>query len=142
MTRPRVLFLCSGNSARSQMAEAFLRKHAPDRFESFSAGLTPQPINPLVVRAMEEVGVRLDGHRSKSVREYLGQLCFGHLVIVCDEAKKSCPTTFPGVAQVHHWPFDDPSDFAGSDEEKLVGIRRVRDEIEARIKAWLAEVHE
>ncbi len=137
MNKPRVLFLCSGNSARSQMAEAFLRKHGGDRYEAHSAGLTPQPVNPLVVRAMAEAGLDISLCRSKSVKEYLGQACFAHLFIVCDEARKNCPTTFPGVAQVCHWPFDDPAEFTGDDEEKMSRLRQLRDQIEARILSWL-----
>ena len=98
----RVLFLCTGNSARSQMAEALLRHYAGDRFEAYSAGLEPKGMNPLTVRTMEEIGIPLTGQYSKDVREYMGKLHFGYLITVCANAAERCPTTFPGVAQRMH----------------------------------------
>ena len=97
--KTRVLFLCTGNSCRSQMAEAFLRKYGGDRFEPHSAGLAPQPIHPLAVRVMEEAGLDISGQRSKSVREYLGKMHFQYLIIVCEQADRNCPTTFPGITR-------------------------------------------
>ncbi len=135
----RVLFLCTGNSARSQMAEAFLRKYAGDRFEAHSAGLEPKALNPLTVRVMEEVGVDMSGHRSKGVEEYLGKVLFQYLITVCDDADKNCPTTWPGVSQRLHWSFEDPAAFEGTEDEKLAKFRQVRDLIEARIQEWLAQ---
>lgn len=135
----RVLFLCTGNSARSQMAEAFLRKIAGDRFEVHSAGLEPKGLNPLTVRVMEEVGVDMSGHRSKGVGEYLGKVLFQYLITVCDDADKNCPTTWPGVSQRLHWSFEDPAAFEGTEEEKLAKFRQVRDLIAVRVREWAAQ---
>jgi arsenate reductase len=139
MSKAKVLFLCTGNSARSQMAEAFLRKYGGERFEVYSAGLEPKGINPNTERVMEEVGINLSGQYSKHVKEYMGKVHFGYLITMCDEAEASCPTTFPGIFQRLHWPFEDPAAFIGSDEEKVAKFREVRDKIDQRIKAWLAE---
>jgi arsenate reductase len=137
MDQTKVIFLCTGNSARSQMAEAFLRKFASDRFDAYSAGLEPSEINPYTIQVMEEIGVSLDGQRSKSVREYLGKEHFGYLITVCDHAEKNCPTTFLGVGQRMHWSFEDPAAFEGSQEAKLLKFREIRDQIEHRIQLWL-----
>lgn len=137
--KTRVLFLCTGNSARSQMAEALLRHYAGDRFEAYSAGLEPKGMNPFTVRVMEEVGLPLTGQSSKDVREYMGKLHFGYLITVCANAEERCPTTFPGVGQRMHWAFDDPAAIEGSDEERLAKFREVRDQIDRRIRDWLAE---
>lgn len=138
--KTKVLFLCTGNSARSQMAEAILRRRAGDRFEVYSAGLEPKGIHPLTVRVMEEQGYDLSGHRSKDVAEYLGQVHFGYLITVCGHAEAHCPRTFLGVSERLYWPIDDPAAFVGSEEETLEAFRRARDEIAARIEAWLAEL--
>jgi arsenate reductase len=119
------------------MAEAFLRKFASDRFDAYSAGLEPSEINPYLIQVMEEIGVSLDGQRSKSVREYLGKEHFGYLITVCDHAEKNCPTTFLGVGQRLHWSFEDPTPFEGSQEAKLLKFREIRDKIEHRIQHWL-----
>ena len=119
MNKVKVLFLCTGNTARSQMAEAFLRKYGGEQFEAYSAGLEPKDINPYTNRVMEEVGVGLSGQYSKPFTEYMGKVHFGYLITVCDEAEKNCPTAFPGVAQRIHWSFEDPAAFVGTDEEKL-----------------------
>ena len=139
MERSRVLFLCTGNSARSQMAEAFLRKYASDRFEAHSAGLEPKPLNPLTVKVMEESGVDMSGHASKGFETYLGKMLFQYLITVCDDAEKNCPTTWPGISHKLHWSFEDPAKFEGTPQEKLAKFREIRDLIETRIKAWLAE---
>ena len=135
--KTRVLFLCTGNSARSQMAEAFLRKYGGDRFEPHSAGLAPQPIHPLAVRVMQEAGIDISRQRSKSVREYMGKVHFRHLIVVCEQADRNCPTTFPGMGDRQFSPFEDPASFAGTDDEKLAKFREVRDQIEAWIRAWI-----
>ncbi len=137
--KTRVLFLCTGNSARSQMAEAFLRKYGGERLKVYSAGLEPKGINPFTVRVMEEIGIPLTGQSSKDVREYMGKLHFGYLITVCANAEERCPTTFPGVSQRMHWAFDDPAAIEGSDEERLAKFREVRDQIDRRIREWLAE---
>jgi arsenate reductase len=139
MSKVKVLFLCTGNSARSQIAEAFLRKYGGEQFEAYSAGLEPKDINPYTNRVMEEVGVSLSGQYSKHVKEYMGKVHFGYLITVCDEAEKNCPTAFPSVGKRIHWSFEDPAAFLGSDEEKLTKFREVRDQIEQQVKEWLEE---
>ena len=135
----RVLFLCTSNSARSQMAEAFLRKYAGDRFEAYSAGLEPKGLNPLTVKVMAEVGEDISGQTAKGFETYLGKVMFQYLVTVCDEAEKNCPTTWPGVSRRIHWSFEDPAAFVGSEDEKLAKFRQVRDQIDQKVQSWLAE---
>jgi arsenate reductase len=138
MDKIRVLFLCTGNSARSQMAEAFLRRLAGDRFEVYSAGLEPnQGINPYTIRVMEEIGYDMSGHRAKGLREFLGRVHFGYMVTVCDRAEQNCPI-FPGMGKRLHWGLEDPAAFEGSDEAKMAKFREVRDQIQARIAEWVA----
>ncbi len=139
MSIQRVLFLCTGNSARSQMAEAFLRKYANNRFEAQSAGLEPKDLNPLTVVVMKEIGIDVSGQKSKGVDVYLGKVLFQYLITVCDDAEKNCPTTWPGVNKRLHWSFEDPAKFEGTEEEKLIKFREVRDLIEKKIKSWVAE---
>jgi arsenate reductase len=139
MEKTRVLFLCTGNSARSQMAEAFLRKCASDYFEPYSAGLEPKRINPLTIQVMQEAGIDITGQRSKGVEEYLGKVHFEYLITVCDDADKNCPTIWPGVNQRLHWSFEDPAKYEGTEEKKLAKFREIRDEIEGHLKVWLAE---
>ena len=141
MKKPKVLFLCIENRARSQMAEAFLRKHADDQFEVYSAGLEPSPIHPYVYRVMEEVGLDLKSHYSKGVDEFLNQMYFGILITVCAKAEEKCPT-FPGLGERRYWPIEDPVAFEGSEEDKLQKFREARDEIEKRILAWLKNRNE
>jgi arsenate reductase (thioredoxin) len=137
MSLVRVLFLCTHNSARSQMAEGLLRHLAADRFEVASAGTEARGVNPLAVRAMAEIGVDLRGHTSKTLDRFLGER-WDYVVTVCDNANESCPV-FPGPLTRMHWSFDDPSAAAGDDARRLAVFRRVRDEIRARIEAWLAQ---
>jgi arsenate reductase (thioredoxin) len=137
--KKRVLFLCTGNSARSQMAEAFLRRYGSDRFEAYSAGLEPKPINPLTFQVMAEIGFDLSGQSSKGVQEFLGKVFIHELITVCDQAEKNCPTTWPGVTRRMHWSFEDPAAFEGSPEEKLAKFRQVRDQIQKKVQEWLAE---
>ena len=134
----RVLFLCTGNSARSQMAEAFLRKYGEDRFEAHSAGLEPKGLNPLTIKVMQEAGIDVSGQKSKGVGEYLGKVLFQYLITVCDDAEKNCPSTWPGISKREHWSFEDPAALQGTEEEKLAKFREVRDQIEIRIKEWAA----
>jgi arsenate reductase len=140
MRKTKVLFLCTGNSARSQMAEAFLRKYGDDRFEAYSAGLEPKNIHPYTVRVMEEVGLSLDGQYSKSLAEYMGKVHFGYMITVCADAEEKCPSVFPGMGQRLHWGFEDPAAFVGSEEETLSKCREIRDQIDERIKGWVAEL--
>lgn len=139
MDKQRVLFLCTGNSARSQIAEAFLRKYGSDRFEVHSAGLEPKGLNPFTVKVMQEIGIDVSGQTSKGVDTYLGKTLFQYLVTVCDDADKNCPTVWPGVGNRMHWSFQDPATAEGTEEEKLAKFREVRDLIEVKIKEWLAE---
>ena len=137
MSVARVLFLCTHNSARSQMAEGLLRRLAGDRFEVASAGTEARGVNPVAVRAMAEIGIDLRGHTSKTLERFLGER-WDYVITVCDNANESCPV-FPGRISRLHWSFDDPSAAAGGDEQRLAVFRRVRDEIRARIDAWLAQ---
>ena len=137
--KTKVLFLCTGNSARSQMAESFLRSHAPETYEPYSAGLEPTDINPLTRQVMAEVGHDLSGQWSKSIREYMGKQHFGYLITVCDQAEERCPTTFPGIADRLHWSFEDPAAFSGSEEERLSKFREIRDLTSAQVRDWIAQ---
>jgi arsenate reductase len=130
--KQRVLFLCTGNSARSQMAEGILRHLAGDRFEVFSAGTKPNVVNPHAIEAMREIGVDISHHRSKHVNEYFGKP-MDTVITVCDNAKETCPI-FPGVKHQIHWSFEDPAAAEGTEEEKLAVFRTIRNEIFFRIK--------
>jgi arsenate reductase (thioredoxin) len=131
----RVLFLCTHNSARSQMAEGLLRHLAGDRFEVMSAGTEATHARPLAVRAMEEIGVDISGQESKTLDRYL-QEPFDYVITVCDDANEACPF-FPGAQRKLHWSFEDPSKAEGSEEERLEVFRRVRDGIKDRVQAEL-----
>jgi arsenate reductase len=120
------------------MAEGLLREMAGEQIEVFSAGTEPSKVNPLAIKAMEERGVDIGGHRSKHLNEYLGQP-FDYVITVCDDAAESCPM-FPGKAERIHWSFPDPSAASGSEEERLAVFRRVRDDIETRLRDWLQGV--
>ena len=133
--KARVLFLCTGNSARSQMAEGWLRHLAGDRFEVFSAGTHPVGLNPVSVEAMAEVGIDISTHRSKSVSEFLTQP-FEYVITVCDRAKESCPI-WPGPTHLLHWSFDDPAAVVDASERRA-SFRRVRDEIAVALRRFLA----
>lgn len=130
--RPKVLFLCTHNSARSQMAEGILRDLAGDRFEAHSAGTEATHVRPLAARAMDEVGVDVSGQESKALERYLGEP-FEYVVTVCDAANEACPV-FPGAKNRLHWSFEDPAQATGTEEERLEVFRKVRDEIRERIE--------
>lgn len=136
----RVLFLCVHNSARSQMAEAFLKKHGVSAFRAESAGLEPGKLNPSVVKAMAEVGIDISANATKSVFDLAASgKSYDYVITVCSkEAAERCPF-FPGPAAKLHWPFDDPSGFTGSDEDVMDRTRRVRDGIEAAVKRFAEE---
>jgi arsenate reductase (thioredoxin) len=141
MAKRSVLFLCTGNSARSQMAEALLRHYADDQFEVYSAGLEPKGLNPYAIQAMDELGIDIRGQRSKNVKEYMGRLFLHYVITVCSDADKSCPRALWATSGVKlHWPFEDPAAAEGTDAEKLAVFREVRDQIDARIKTWLQEL--
>ena len=135
MTDPiRVLFVCTGNSARSVMAEALLRHHGGDTFEVHSAGTEPKGINPLTHRVLAEAGIDASWARSKSVDEYRGE-SFDYIVTVCDQARQSCPT-FPGVHESMHWDYEDPAAADGTEDERLAIFRRVFTEIGERVRQF------
>lgn len=136
MEKERVLILCTGNSARSQMAEGWLRHYGGDKFEVFSAGTHPGQVRPEAVAAMSELGIDLSTHRSKSVDEFAGQ-DFAYIMTVCDNAKENCPV-FPGAARRVHWSFDDPAMAQGDFTQRVTEFRRVRDEIAARLREFFA----
>ncbi len=136
MTRTKAIFLCTGNTARSQMAEAFLRKHAGNLFEIFSAGLEPSEINPLTRKVMAEIGLDLSGQYSKGLEQFLDKEDFDYVITVCGNADARCPF-FPGTVVRMHWPFDDPASAEGTDEEKLGKFREIRNQIEQKIESWL-----
>ena len=131
----RVLFLCTGNSARSQMAEGFLRHMAGDRFEVYSAGIKPVGINPLAIKIMAEAGIDISKHRSKSVIEFIDQN-FDYVVTVCGNAQKTCPV-FPGKHEKIHWDLEDPAAAEGSEEDKLKVFRKIRNDIKNNVLVFI-----
>ncbi len=135
MTKKRVLFVCTHNSARSQMAEAMVNAWAGDTFEAFSAGTEASIIRPETVAVMQEIGFDLSANRSKSVEEFRGQP-FHWFITVCDEAQKNCPV-LPGVENVAHWSIEDPAHVTGSPEERLAAFRTARDRVRDRIHIFL-----
>ena len=132
--KKRVLILCTGNSARSQMAEGLLGHDGGARFEVFSAGVSPSRVRPEAVAAMREVGIDISGQRSKAVAEFAGQ-AFDYVITVCDNAREQCPF-FPASTERIHWSFDDPAAIVGDDAARLSVFRRVRDEIRARLREF------
>jgi arsenate reductase (thioredoxin) len=137
VSRQRVLVLCTHNSARSQMAEGLLRALAPDRFDVASAGTEASRVHPLAIQAMDELGIDLRGHQSKTLDRFLAEP-WDYVITVCDSANERCPL-FPGRTTRLHWSFEDPSAAAGSEAERLTVFRRVRDAIAGRLRGWLAE---
>ena len=134
----RVIFLCTGNSCRSQMAEGWLRHLGGEQLEAFSAGTHPAGKNPLALCAMGEVGVDITGQESENLDKYAEQP-FDYVITVCDRAREVCPV-FPGGDRQLHWSFDDPAEAQGTDEERMPEFRRVRDEIRERIERFLGEM--
>lgn len=140
MAKQKVLFLCTGNSCRSQMAEGLLRQLAGDRFEVVSAGTEPRSVNPLAIAAMREIAIDISRHRSKPVKEFLGQH-FTYVITVCDSANERCPI-FPGTVKRLHWPLQDPAAAVGNEAERMQVFRRVRDDIAERVRTLVAgETH-
>ena len=137
MTKTRVLFLCTHNSARSQMAEGLLRHMSGDRFEVMSAGTEATHVRPLAIQAMGEVGVDISAQESETLGRYLREP-FDYVITVCDDANEACPF-FPGAANRLHWSFEDPSKAEGSEEERLAVFRSVRDQIRDRMQAELMD---
>jgi arsenate reductase len=132
--RKRVLFICTHNSARSQMAEGLVKTLYPDRYEAFSAGTEPSGVNPYAIRVMSELGIDISRNRAKGLDEFLN-MEFDYVVTVCDHAKQTCPF-FPGGRELVHKGFEDPAAFEGNEDEKAAVFRRVRDEI----RDWITEV--
>jgi arsenate reductase (thioredoxin) len=140
MALPIVLILCTGNSARSQMAEGLLRAKAGDLFEVLSAGTEPAAnVNPFAIAAMREIGIDIGAARPKHLREFLGRVPVRHLITVCDDADRQCPSTWPGVASRVHWPIEDPAAFRGDEDATRAKFRAVREELSHRLDRWLAE---
>jgi arsenate reductase len=136
--KKRVLILCTGNSARSQMAEGLLRQDAGERFEVESAGTKPSFVRPEAIAVMRELGIDISGHRSKNVDEFEGQ-DFDYVITVCDNARETCPVFF-GKAQNLHHDFEDPAAVEGSEEERLAAFRRVRDELHSYLREFNSAV--
>lgn len=138
----KIIFVCTGNSARSQMAEAFLRRLGGERFKAHSAGMVAKGIHPMTVQVMREVGIDISGQTSKPITDYYGKVEFDIAIIVCRRAEDDCPTIAGTTRVIQRWLFEDPVRADGTDEEKLAMFREVRDQIEARVKLWLAEEQE
>jgi len=137
--RPRVLFLCTHNSARSQMAEAFLRRHGGHRFEACSAGLEPTDVHPLTRRVLEELGINTADLRPKGINEFLGKVNVRYAIVMCEGANAQCPRIYPFASRTLFWPFEDPSEVGGSANEQLNIFRRVRDQIAHRVRQFVVE---
>jgi arsenate reductase len=135
--KPLLLFICTANSARSQMAEALMRRHAGEHFEIHSAGVRPTGINPLTIRVLEEIGLDTGGLRSQGLDEYLGKVHVNRVFIVCAQAQRDCPRIH-GATATEFWPLDDPAAAEGTEEQRLERFREIRDQIDARIRGWLA----
>ncbi len=138
--KPRVLFVCTGNSCRSQMAEGFLKYYGSDKFEVFSAGLKPSYVHPLAIRAMKEADVDITDQYSKTVDKFLEQ-DFSYVITVCDDAQELCPV-FPGKQSAIHWSIEDPASAEGTENEKMKVFRRVRQDIVERINRFVSVLHE
>ncbi len=131
----RVLFICTGNSIRSQMAEGLLKAFGPGKWDAVSAGVLPSYVHPLTIRVMNEIGIDISPQTSKSVDQFIGQ-SFHYIITLCDYAAASCPA-FPGESKRSHWPIEDPISAEGTVEQKLVAFRKARDEIRRRIEKFL-----
>lgn len=142
MEKTRVLFICTENTARSQMAEGLLRHHAGDRYEAYSAGCVKgKEVHPLAVRVMAEAGIDISGHYPKELKSFWGSKHFGYQITVCkreEERELNCPI-YPGMGLELSWPFEDPRDYEGTGVQALQRFRDVRDQVDARIRAWLEE---
>jgi arsenate reductase len=137
MIKPKVLFVCTENACRSQMAEGFLRHHAGDRFEAFSGGAQTGELNPTAVKVMKEVGIDISGHSSKDVGQFLGQN-FHYIIRLCDTIREKCPV-LPGAIWYLDWSFEDPAAVEGTAAEKLAAFRRIRDQIGEKAVEFVAQ---
>lgn len=131
----KIIFLCTGNSCRSQIAEGFMRNMAGDKFQVVSAGVEPTQVNPYAIKAMAEVDIDISSHKSKSVNEFLNQK-FDYVITVCNHARQVCPV-FPGQHQDIHWDIEDPANFKGSEQDKIKFFRKIRDEIKEKCLEFL-----
>ncbi len=138
LNKTKLIVLCTGNSARSQMAEAFLRRYASKRFDIYSAGFVIKGVNPYTIKVMEEIGYDMSSHYSKSLNQYLDKIHFKIVITVCSKAEEMCPI-IPGVEIKLHWPFEDPASFEGTEKEKLMKFREIRDKMHEHVKSWLKE---
>jgi len=141
--KQNVLFLCTGNSCRSQMAEGLLRYLAGERFEALSAGLEPgHEVHPLAIQVMAEIGIDISSQQPKAVDLYLGKIMIHYLIVVCNKAQATCPRIWPGLPNEkrYYWPVNDPASITGTTEERLAVFREVRDELQEKITSWLNEV--
>ena len=134
-----VLFLCSANAARSQIAEGLLKHHAGAKYQVFSAGLNVTQVHPMAIQVMSEIGIDISQQRAKNVSTFLGKKSFYQIISVCKITAEDCPRIFPGTLRILHWPLDDPAAYNGSDEEKLGKFREIRDQILIKIQDWLKE---
>ena len=137
--KQKILFVCKGNSCRSQMAEGLLRHYGKDKFEIFSAGLEPSYVHPLTIKAMTESGIDITNQYSKTVNEFLGQN-FSYVITVCDGAKELCPV-FPGKYNAIHWSIEDPASAEGTENERMKVFRRIRQDILERINHFISDIH-
>ena len=137
MQKTRILVLCTGNSARSQMGEGLFREEGGGGYEVSSAGTRPSQVRPEAIAVMREIGIDISGHRAKSVDEFAGQE-FDFVVTVCDSARDNCPV-FPGATQRIHWSLEDPAAVQGTEEERLAAFRRIRDQLRDRVRTFLRE---
>jgi arsenate reductase len=134
-----VIFICTGNSARSIMAEGLLNKYGGDKYKAYSAGMEAKGINPLTIKVLEEIGVDTSKFTSKGIKEIMGRMDFDDAIIVCRKAEEQCPTINADARRIHRWLFDDPVKAEGTEEEKLAKFREVRAQIDSRLQLWIAE---
>jgi arsenate reductase len=139
-TKPRVLFVCTHNAARSQMAEVLLRLYADERFEVLSAGHSPTEVHPLTRQVLADIGLDSSGLQAKSLDLFFAKVSIAYAIIVCDQVEDDCPRLYPFALQTLYWPFDDPTQAQGSMAERLYAFRTVRDQIQRRIEQWLEEL--
>jgi arsenate reductase len=135
--KPRVLFVCTHNAARSQMAEVLLRHAAGERFDVLSAGHSPTEVHPLTRQVLADIGLDSSGLHAKGLDLFLAKVSIAYAIIVCDRAEDDCPRLYPFALQTLYWPFDDPTQAEGSMAERLHAFRTVRDQIQRRIEQWL-----
>jgi arsenate reductase len=138
-TKSRVLFVCTHNAARSQMAEVLLRHYAGERFEVLSAGARPTEVHPLTRQVLADIGLDPRGLYAKPLDDFFAKVSIAYAIIVCDQAEDGCPRLYPFALQTLHWPFEDPTQAEGSTAERLYAFRTVRDQIDRRLRAWLEE---